>query len=181
MMKKAVFLDLNGTLVMPVQVESPSEYQPIAGSIEAVRLLNAAGFLCPVITVQTRIQKGYFSEATFRAWFGQLQRTWAKEEAYVHGLYLCPHSSQANCDCYKPKPKLYLDAAHDHDINCAQSYVVGDTLGDLQAGKTIGAKTCFVQTGWADRFLPEHAHEADFVGADILAVAKWIIQDNVRQ
>ena len=93
-------------------------------------------------------------------------------------MYLCPHSGNAGCECHKPKPKLYLDAAHDYEIDCACSYVVGDTYSDIQAGIAIGAKPCFVETGWADWHVPEHGSEADFVGADILAVAKWIIQDD---
>lgn len=178
-MRKAVFLDLNGTLVLPVQAASPTEFQPISGSLDAVRLLNTAGFICPVITVQSRIQKGIYTEAEFRSWFALFQQTWAAENAILSGLYLCPHSAKANCGCHKPKPKLYFDAARDHQIEVESAYVVGDTLGDIQAGKAIGAKTCFVQTGWAERYLAEHADEADFVGADILAVARWIVQDDL--
>lgn len=178
-MRKAVFLDLNGTLVQPVQVESPAEYQPLPGCFEAVRLLNDAGFVCPIITVQTRIEKGYFTEAAFREWFAAFQHQSALQGAVLAGLYLCPHSSKAGCACYKPKPKLYFDAARDFEIECANAYVVGDTLGDIQAGKAIGAKTCFVQTGWANRFLPEHADVAAFIGENVLAVARWIIQDDL--
>src|SRR2546430_4318415 len=69
MQKQAAFLDLNGTLVMPVQVQHPTEHWIIPGAIEAVRLLNQHGFLCPVVTVQTRIAKGYFSVADFATWF----------------------------------------------------------------------------------------------------------------
>jgi D,D-heptose 1,7-bisphosphate phosphatase len=179
-MQKAVFLDLNGTLVLPVKVEMPSEYQPIAGSIESVRLLNEAGFLCPVITVQSGISKGRYTEAKFMDWFADLQRTWAAQGALLCGVYLCPHSGSADCDCHKPEPKLYLDAARDHNIDCLQSYVVGDTLGDVRAGAAIGAKSAFVQTGWADRYLPQHAGEAHYVGADLLAVAHWIIADSAK-
>lgn len=178
-MFKAVFLDLNGTLVLPVQVQSPAEYQPIAGSIEAVRILNEAGFLCPVITVQTRIEKGYFTETAFRVWFAEFQHQSTAQGATLNRLYLCPHSSKAGCACYKPQPKLYLDAANDYQIDCTNSYVVGDTLGDIQAGKAIGAKSCFVKTGWAERYLEEHADKADFVGENLLAVAHWIVQDDL--
>ncbi|MBI1258793.1 MAG: HAD-IIIA family hydrolase, partial [Chloroflexi bacterium] len=173
--RKAVFLDLNGTLVLPVKVETPKEYQAIVGSVEAIRLLNQAGFLCPVITVQSGISKGRYSETAFRTWFAEMQAVWSGFAAELGDVYLCPHSGNAGCECHKPKPKLYLDAARDYEIDCAQSYVVGDTYSDIQAGKAIGAKTCFVETGWADRHVPEHGSEADFVGADILAVAKWII------
>lgn len=68
-MNAAVFLDLNGTLVLPVQVESPSDYRPVPDAFAAIRLLNQCGFLCPVITVQSRIEKGWFTEAAFRSWF----------------------------------------------------------------------------------------------------------------
>ncbi|HVU11040.1 MAG TPA: HAD-IIIA family hydrolase, partial [Phototrophicaceae bacterium] len=160
---------------LPVQVKSPLQYQPILGSLEAVRLLAQAGFVCPVITVQSRIEQGTYSESTFRRWFARLQHVWALEGAPLLDLYLCPHSRSADCACHKPKPKLYLDAAFDHDIDCARSYVVGDTLDDLQAGQAIGAKTCLVKTGWGERYVEEHGHEADFVGVNLLAVAQWII------
>ena len=180
-MNKAVFLDLNGTLVLPVQVSSPTEYQPIPGSMEAVRLLNQAGFLCPVITVQSRIKKGIYTESAFRAWFAELQTMWANQSANLADLYICPHSAKAGCTCHKPQPKLYLDAARDHDIDCENSYVVGDTVSDIEAGIAISAKTCFVQTGWASRYLPQHADRATHVGKDVLAVARWIVQDDARR
>lgn len=173
-MRNAVFLDLNGTLVMPVKAETPAEYQPIAGSLEAVRLLHEAGYLCVVITVQSGISKGRYSDAEFRDWFAALQTAWAAEGAPMSGVYVCQHSGNAGCECHKPKPKLYLDAAREHDIDCARSYVVGDTWSDIQAGIAIGAKTCFVETGWANWHIPEHGREANYVGTDILAVAQWI-------
>ncbi len=175
-MRRAVFLDLNGTLVMPVQVNVPAEYTPIAGSIEAVRLLNKAGFLCPVVTVQSRIERGVYSEHTFRDWFQTLQRQFSEGGAELLGPYLCPHSSRAGCDCHKPKPTLYRDAARDWEIDCARSYVVGDTLDDIRAGSAIGAQSCLVLTGWASRYVDAFGHEAAFVDADILTVAKWILR-----
>lgn len=179
--RKAVFLDLNGTLVLPVKADTPSEYREIDGSVEAVRLLNEAGFICPVITVQSGITKGRYSEVDFRQWYAEMQAVWAVFGAELGDVYVCPHSGNAGCECHKPKPKLYLDAARDHEIDCAQSYVVGDTYSDIQAGQAIGAKTCFVETGWADRHVPEHGSEVDFVGADILAVAKWIITNEAKK
>ena len=85
-MRKAVFLDLNGTLVLPVKVKSPSEYQPIAGSVEAVRLLNQAGFICPVITVQSGISKGSLQrEQRFADGSQHFKRKWAAQEAHLSG------------------------------------------------------------------------------------------------
>jgi D-glycero-D-manno-heptose 1,7-bisphosphate phosphatase len=174
---RAVFVDLNGTLVMPVQVHSPDEYQPLAMTIEAIQLLNQAGFLCPVITVQSRIEKGIYSEQAFLDWFRAFQGQCQAQQATLLGPYVCPHRSKTNCQCHKPNAALYLKAAEECDIDCHRSFVVGDTMGDIQAGKAIGAKTCFVRTGWAEKYLAEHSHEADFVGDDILAVAQWIVKN----
>ena len=91
----AVFLDLNGTLVMPVQANALEEYTSIPGSMEAVRMLNAAGFLCPVVTVQSRIAKGIYSEEAFRAWFSAFQRHMDAGGAHLLGPYLCPHRFDA--------------------------------------------------------------------------------------
>ncbi len=104
MKNKAAFLDLNGTLVTPVQVRHLAEHHILPGAVEAVRLLNRHGFLCPVVTVQTRIAKGYFSHADFAAWFDDLKERFESEGARLLGPYLCPHRSQDACACHKPKP-----------------------------------------------------------------------------
>lgn len=70
---RAVFLDLNGTLVLPLLVERPVEYRLIAGAGEALRLLRSGGFVCPVVTVQSRIEKGVYGEADFHRWFDSLR------------------------------------------------------------------------------------------------------------
>lgn len=177
MSRRAVFLDLNGTLVMPVQVHDPLEYQPIEGSLEAVRLLNQAGFVCPVVTIQSRIEKGLFTEQAFLDWFKMLQEQFHRQDAEIVGPYLCPHRRSTACTCRKPQPRLYLQAAEAWQIDCTRSYVVGDTSDDIRAGKLIGAKTSFVRTGWANFHLAEMGHEADYIGDDILAVATWIVQN----
>jgi histidinol-phosphate phosphatase family protein len=176
-MNSAVFLDLNGTLVEPVQVTSPEQYQPIPGHAEAIRLLNKVGLLCPVITVQGRIGRGMYTDEEFQEWFSAFQANLESEGASVLGPYVCPHRARTECECKKPKPYLYLKAAADFDISCERSYVVGDTSGDIKAAIAIGAKGCFVETDWAAGDLPEYGSLASFVSADILAVAKWIVTD----
>jgi histidinol phosphatase-like enzyme len=73
MLRPAVFLDLDGTLVLPVQADSPNEYERIRGAAEWVHLLNKAGFLCPVITGQSRIAKGVYFEEALLYWFRGFQ------------------------------------------------------------------------------------------------------------
>src|SRR3989304_5274835 len=94
---RAVFLDLNGTLILPLLADNPGEYQLIAESIGAVALLSTAGFVCPVITVQSRIEKGIYSEADFREWFESFRAAFAEKGASIVGPYVCPHRNRTPC------------------------------------------------------------------------------------
>jgi histidinol-phosphate phosphatase family protein len=172
-MNAAVFLDLNGTLVLPVQVDSPSAYRPVPGAFAAIRVLNRCGFLCPVITVQSRIEKGVFTEAAFRSWFRSFVAYAAGHGATIAGLYLCPHRVSSHCPCGKPQPTLYRCAAQELDIDLAQSYVIGDTVTDLEAARNIGATGCLVRTGWGSN-AEEGRGPAAYVGSDVHDVALWI-------
>ncbi len=174
---RAVFLDLNGTLVMPVQAGSPDAYRVIPGASSAITQLNRKGFLCPVVTAQSRIAKGLYTETDFRMWFASWQESLAREGANVLGPYLCPHRFGCSCPCAKPNPALYLQASWEHDINCTQSYVVGDTLDDIVGARRTGAKGCLVLTGWGQAARDKGAGDAVHVGADVRAVANWIIRD----
>ncbi len=173
--RQAVFLDLNGTLVTPIQVSSPDQYQVLAGTAQAIQLLNQAGFLCPVITVQSRIGKGLYSIAQFLSWFQSFQNGLAAQGANLVGPYVCPHRFQEACSCGKPQPTLYRAAAKDLNLDCSRSYVIGDTNDDIQAARLLSAQGCLVLTGWGSRQAEQVKNQADFVGANILTVAQWIL------
>lgn len=177
----AVFLDLNGTLVEPVQPTTLNEYTLLPRAAAAVQLLNSAGFVCPIITVQTRIAKGMFSEGAFHAWFTAFRARLAQHGAHIVGPYLCPHRAFAGCICAKPQPTLYLQAAHDYGIDCHRSYVVGDTAGDIRAAAALGATGCLVLTGWGCNQVEQMGEEAAYVGGDVFAVAEWIVAKGERR
>lgn len=99
------------------------------------------------------------------------------DAAYVLGPYLCPHRFGSSCPCAKPNPTLYLQASREHDIDCAQSYVVGDMLDDMVAAHHIGAEGCLVLTGWGQAARDQGAGHAVHIGSDVRAVANWIIRD----
>ena len=176
MTTRAAFLDLNGTLVEPVRVSHPRELASVPGLAEAVRLLNRHGFVCPVVTVQTRIAKGLFTEEDFRGWFAGFQASLLSEGAEVRGPYLCPHRSADHCACKKPAPLLYLQAAREYNIDdLAGSVVIGDTTGDVRAARTLGCRGVLVRTGWGEGALRDHnaGEHADFIAADVLEAARW--------
>jgi D-glycero-D-manno-heptose 1,7-bisphosphate phosphatase len=176
-MKRAVFLDLNGTLVMPIKVARPSELKEIPGSAEAVTRLSLAGYLCPVVTIQSRIGKGFFTEDDFRCWFNELQTSFSARNANLLGPYICPHLFETDCVCKKPKPFLYQIAAEEHCIDLKGSFVVGDTVADMQAARGIGAKGVFVRTGYGQSLeeLERAKPFCDAVGSCLDDCVRWIL------
>lgn len=163
--RRAVFLDLNGTLVMPVQPSSLDEFERLPGVVDAISRLNRAGFVCPVVTVQSRIAKGIYSIAEFESWFGAFANTLATDGAVVVGPYVCPHRFSVPCACEKPKTPLYERAAVDLGIDARRSWVVGDTASDVQAAVALNARPCLVRTGWGEH--EENIRSATSLGAPI--------------
>ena len=179
---RAVFLDLNGTVVLPLKQESLDEMTLIPGADLAIARLVAAGFLCPVVTVQARIEKGLFTESEFRAWFF---RFFGMLGLDVKGPYICPHRYNHRCPCEKPNTFLYDQAASDLSIDLVRSYTIGDSPQDVEAARRFGGIGCLVRTGWAaeDRFLEEARASGAFIGDTIRDAVDWIIsreQENCK-
>lgn len=165
--RRAVFLDLNGTLVSQVQVASLEEMTPVPGVGPALASLDMAGLLCPVVTVQGRIAKRYFTYDAFCDWFARFSDDLAVDGARLLGPYVCIHRAEDPCACAKPSTLLYEQAARDHNIDPTTSFVVGDTAGDVLAAAALGARGYLVQTGWGHH--ASNVREATRSGASIVA------------
>ena len=135
--RAAVFLDLNGTLVLPMKQERLTDLYPIPGAVEAVARLTSAGFVCPVVTVQSRIAKGLFSAEEFVDWFREFARELRRTNAIVNGPYVCPHRYADACACKKPNTVLHEQAVHDLGISVRQSFVIGDSPDDIRRLDTV--------------------------------------------
>ncbi len=144
---RAAFLDLNGTLVGPV------------------------------VTVQSRISKAIFSFQDFSAWFTGFQQQFHVAGARLLGPYVCPHQRRDACQCKKPQTQLYLQAAHEHTIDLAQSIVIGDTYDDVAAAHALGIPGCLVRTGWGEHNIQHKQADriASMVATDILDAAQWAV------
>ena len=174
---RAVFLDLNGTLVLPLKQERLDEMTLIDGAAAAVARLSAAGFICPVITVQSRIAKGLFTAEEFLLWFREFAAALAASGAHVVGPYVCPHRYAEPCACAKPSTVLYERAAREHGIAVTESFVVGDSPDDVCAARRLGARGCLVRTGWAadPAMRRKGAADASVVTDSVVEAVEWIL------
>ena len=177
-MRRAVFLDLNGTLVLPLKPERLDDLTVIPGVAGAVARLSDAGLVCPVVTVQSRIAKGLFTSADFERWFALFAADLRSHGAHIVGPYVCPHRFAEPCACKKPSPILYERAATDHALSLSGSFVIGDSPSDVRAAQRIGARGLLVRTGWAadTDVVAAASADASAVVSSLAEAADWILE-----
>ena len=144
-MNRAVFIDRDGTINRDVPYCShPKDFELLPGVAEGIRLLNEHGFKVIVVTNQSGIARGYFTEEMLGKIHDKMSRELARHRAHIDAIYYCPHHPDENCDCRKPKPKLILQATSDLTTDLSKSYVVGDLNTDIEMGQQVGCRTIFV-------------------------------------
>lgn len=152
MSRRALFLDRDGTLIHPVHFPSrPGELRLYADLGPALRALQKMGFLLVIITNQSGLARGYFSETDLARMHAYLRAELEKMDVRLDGIYYCPHHPEGSipelaitCECRKPRPGLLLQAAAELDIDLARSWFVGDILDDVEAGNLAGCRTVLV-------------------------------------
>jgi histidinol-phosphate phosphatase family protein len=141
-MNKVVFFDRDGTIAKDVPYCSrPEQFELLPGAGKAIRGLNQAGFKVIIITNQSGIARGYFTEETLGKIHEKMRNDLAEYGAFIDAIYYCPHHPDDNCDCRKPKPGLILRAAAEHDIDLSKSFFIGDSDKDIEAGQAAGCRT----------------------------------------
>lgn len=152
---KAIFLDKDGTLVddLPYNVE-PRRIRLVSGAGAALRLLARLDYRFFVVTNQSGIAHGCFGEDAMGPVADRLSDLLFRENLALDGFYYCPHhplgtvgSYAMVCACRKPSPGMLLKAAHEHDINLRESWMIGDILHDVEAGNRAGCRTLLIDNG----------------------------------
>lgn len=150
--QKAVFLDRDGTINKYVGfLRDINEFELIDGVSKAIKMINQSGYLAIVVTNQPVIARGEVSWEELHEIHKKMETLLGKDGAYIDGMYICPHHPDKgfegerpeykfDCDCRKPKPGLLLQAAKDFNIDLSQSYMIGDSERDVEAGKAAGCK-----------------------------------------
>ena len=150
--QKAIFLDRDGTINKYVGfLRNIDDFELIEGASEAIKQINQSGYLAIVVTNQPVIARGEVTWDELHEIHRKMETLLGKDGAYIDGLYICPHHPDKgfegerpeykfDCECRKPKPGLLLQAAKDFNIDLSQSYMIGDSSCDVEAGQNAGCK-----------------------------------------
>jgi D-glycero-D-manno-heptose 1,7-bisphosphate phosphatase len=168
----AVFLDRDGTLMTDVDYcGDPAKVEVFPDAGEALRRLKHSGYKLIIVTNQSGIGRGYFTEDDYRA----VEREFLRQlgNGLIEASYFCADLPQANSSRRKPAPGMIFEAQRDHHLDLAQSYFIGDKTSDMECGRNAGVRTILVQTGYG-------AHQpdscADFVARDLAHAAEIILE-----
>lgn len=162
-MNKAIFLDRDGTINADKQyLYKIGDFEFLPGVPEGLRLLQEAGFALIVVTNQSGIGRGYYTEEDFQKLNSWMLDTLEQEGIHIDGVYYCPHLPDAaveayrcECDCRKPALGMYRRAAEEHALSFRGSYAIGDKLRDCAVCQETGCRG----------FLVEHNEKPDVIEA----------------
>ena len=155
MSDRALFLDRDGTLVEPRHYPSRPEDLILSADVgPELRALQSAGFRVVVITNQSGIARGYFTEPDLHRMHDHLADQLTEFGVRIDAVYFCPHHPDGAiaelavaCECRKPEPGMLLRAANDLNLDLTRSWFVGDILDDVEAGNRAGCRTVLVDLG----------------------------------
>jgi len=185
MSDRAVFLDRDGTMIEDVgYLDSFDRIAFYPWTVDAIRMLNRAGFKVVVVTNQAGIARGFFDEPFVQETHRRVAARLAAGGAHVDAYYYCPHHPAGPvaayaqvCDCRKPGPGMINRAARDLGVDPTRSFVVGDTWLDVGLARAVGARGILVRTGagaaWEAR--PPGDLVADAVVDNLASAGAWIM------
>jgi len=178
MSRRAVFLDRDGTInVEKNYLFRIGDWEWIPGAVAAIRRINALGWLAIVVTNQAGIARGLYGHGDVAKLHLHVDALLGEAGARIDGYYLCPHHPDfgETCGCRKPLPGMLLQAAREHGVDLAGSYLVGDKASDVQAARAVGATPILVATGHG---ATEQAQvpAGTIRAADLPAAVDWIME-----
>ena len=147
-MNKAIFIDKDGTLISDVPYNvNPQLIRFEDHAVESLYLLQQKGYYLIVVSNQPGISLGYFKEEELKAVKEKIESSLLENKVMLNGFYYCPHAEDEGCNCRKPNPGLFFRAARDMEIDLSKSWMIGDILNDVEAGKRSNCKTILIDNG----------------------------------
>ncbi len=181
--QKAIFLDRDGTINQYVGfLRTKEEFELLPNVAEAIKKINESGYLAIVVTNQPVIARGEVSVSELEQIHNKMETLLGLSGAYVDAIYYCPHHPDSgfegeikelkvSCDCRKPKPGMLLKAAEDFHIDLENSWMIGDSLNDVLAGRAANTKTALI------RDKKDHLKDANIVGDSLLEIVTEILKE----
>lgn len=138
----AIFLDRDGAVIEDTgYIGDPDRVRLLPGAANALLSLRSQGFRLVVVSNQSGIGRGLISSEQAARVHRRFVDLLAEAGVVLDGVHYCPHSPDDNCACRKPSPEMIFRAARELDIDLARSFLVGDKMTDIEAGRTAGCKT----------------------------------------
>jgi len=173
-LKKAVFIDRDGTLIEEVNFLSRVEdLRLFSYTFEAIRILKENDFLIFVVTNQSGIGRKIFSENAMYAIHEKIQTELC---GMIDGFYFCPHLPDAGCACRKPNTGMIERACADFSIDLENSWMIGDKKLDVETGFNAGTKTALVLTGYGEKTVVDLKKIPDFIAGNLLEAVKLVVR-----
>lgn len=188
-LRPAIFIDKDGTLVedVPYNVD-PENIRLLPGTEQGLEILCEQGYPIIIVSNQPGIALGLFSEDELEGSWRSLQAMLLKKDVPVKDFYYCPHflkgtvsAYSVSCLCRKPASGLFYRAAADHGIDLSASWMIGDILDDIEAGKRAGLNTVMINSGHETEWQVSSARVPDFVTQNLFEAALMISQRPVSE
>ncbi len=188
---KAAFLDRDGTIIQENgYISKINQVEFIPDSIEAIKKLRALGYKIIIITNQSGVAQGFFSEKSLQKVNHYLLKKLSQQKAAVDGIYFCPHHPRVglknykkDCDCRKPKTGLLKLAVKEKKLKLKDSVVIGDKISDVELGKNAKIKSILVLTGYgkkeSKKITAFSKSKPDFIAKNLLEAVK-LLQKQVK-
>ena len=178
---KLIILDRDGVInqIGHEVVSNADEWQPIAGSLDALAFLTQAGYRVVVASNESGLGRGVLSMQDLNDIHAKMHQLVQKAGGRIEGIWFCPHSAHSNCLCRKPKAGMIADILDRLSIPARHTWLVGDSLRDLQAIEAAGGHPVLVLTGKGKQTLSaETLPENTQVFDDLLAFSQYLIQQD---
>ncbi len=181
--RPAVFLDKDGTLIEDVPFRSDGlSIHVLPGVLEGLRLLHRAGFVLVVVTNQAGVAQGTLSDDQIQHMEVSLRMVLSTFQIPLAGFYYCPHHPDGvveryaiRCLCRKPRPGMLMQAASELSLDLEQSWMVGDILHDVEAGRWAGCRTVLIDNGHETEWAMNEMRWPDYVATGMLKAAQLIL------
>jgi histidinol-phosphate phosphatase family protein len=169
-MKKAIFLDRDGTIIVDKNyLNDPEQVEFFPVAIEALKSLQN-DFLLIVVTNQSGIARGLVQVENVYLIHEKMQAVLKPYGVQITAFYFSPHAADSNHPLRKPNPGMLIQAAKDHRIDLGASFMIGDKPIDVEAGQRAGCKSILISDAVSETSAP------DFLSTDLLVAAQWILQ-----